>query len=291
VTALHHERVVLRAPADAHRTLQRFGRYGHDPANRIDESGALVRCLRDGAGRPIACRIAPLGGQAVAVESSAPLDPAARASLLVTLGDGWALEPVERAAADDPQLAAAIAGVRGYRPACFADPFEAIVTLITAQHITLLFAVRIRARLVERYGEPVAFAHAFPTPDVLAAADPAELRAMQLTGVRAESIVGLARAVAGGELDLGALAHLEDGAVIERVCALRGIGRWTAEWLLLRTLGRPDALPATDAGVRAVVGRLQGLTRAPEAAVRERAAGWAPARGLVALTLLEAAAS
>ena len=291
MSAPHHERIVLRPPADAHRTLQRFGRYGHDPANRIEPGGALVRCLRDGAGRAIACRITPLGGEAVAVDSSAPLDATAHASLLVTLGDGWDPALVDRAAAADPQLAAAIAGVQGYRPACFADPFEAIVTLICAQHITLLFAVRIRARLVERYGEPVAFAHAFPTAEVLAAADPAELRAMQLTGVRAESIVGLARAVAGGELDLGALAQLEDEAVIERVCALRGIGRWTAEWLLLRTLGRPDSLPATDAGVRAVIGRLEGLTRGPEGAIRARAERWAPARGLVALTLLEAAYS
>jgi DNA-3-methyladenine glycosylase II len=135
-------------------------------------------------------------------------------------------------------------------------------------------------------GAPVDGAIAFPTPAALARRDPGELRTLGFSARKAEYVVGLARAVEDGSLELSALPGLDDDAVVAVLVALRGIGRWTAEWFLLRTLGRPDALPAGDLGVRKAVASADGLAILPEPAVRERAERWRPIRGLAALQLL-----
>jgi DNA-3-methyladenine glycosylase II len=89
------------------------------------------------------------------------------------------------------------------------DPFETLVTSITAQQISLRAAASIRNRLIEAFGEPHEVAHAFPARKRLALARPEELVAVGFSGRKAEYVVGLARA----ELDLDALALLPDDAV------------------------------------------------------------------------------
>ena len=131
--------------------------------------------------------------------------------------------------------------------------------------------------------------HAFPAPAVLADAPVAELRAMQFSQRKAEYIVGLARELATGQLDLGAVAGAPDEAVIARLTAVRGLGRWSAEWFLARALGRPDVCPADDLGVRRAVEALcfRGRER-DAAAVRRRARAWRPHRSLATHYLLAA---
>ena len=145
----------------------------------------------------------------------------------------------------------------GLRPTLVPDPFEMLVGSISAQQVNLAFAFATRARLVRRYGTPVEFegttVHAFPAPAALADAPPSELRAMQFSERKAEYIVGLARELATGRLDLAALATAPDEAVIARLTEIRGLGRWSAEWFLARGLGRPDVCPADDLGVRRAV--------------------------------------
>jgi DNA-3-methyladenine glycosylase II len=131
--------------------------------------------------------------------------------------------------------------------------------------------------------------HAFPTPAVLAEASLDALRAMQFSARKAEYIVGLARELAVGRLDLSALARASDEAVIARLTAVRGLGRWTAEWFLARALGRPDVCPADDIGVRRALEALcwGGRARAV-AGVRRRARAWRPHRSLATHYLLAA---
>ncbi len=79
-------------------------------------------------------------------------------------------------------------------------------------------------------------------------------------------MTGLAR----GDLDLDALEQLPDAQVIEAITAQRGLGRWTADWFLARALGRPDAWPAGDLGVRKAVSFFYGSGRdLDETEVRE----------------------
>ena len=84
-------------------------------------------------------------------------------------------------------------------------------------------------------------------------ADHAEIREMQYTTRKSEYIVDVARAVVDGTLD--GLDEAPDAEVIETITSVRGLGRWTAEWYLARTLARPHAIAAGDLGVRKAVSR------------------------------------
>jgi 3-methyladenine DNA glycosylase/8-oxoguanine DNA glycosylase len=120
----------------------------------------------------------------------------------------------------------------------------------------------------------------------LAGAEVAELRELQFSTSKAVAVVAFAEAVAAGGMDLGELAALEDEAVVERLVAFPGIGRWTAEWLLARTMGRPRVV-AGDLGVRKAVGAAYLDGRMPsEAEVRAATVHWGPAAGVAQQLLL-----
>jgi DNA-3-methyladenine glycosylase II len=212
------------------------------------------------------------------------------------LGEPWDLAGFYGGAAADPVLAPLVrpgGGLFGLRPTLSPDPFEMLVGAISAQQVNLAFAFATRARLVRRYGTPVDFdgvtVHAFPPPAVLADAPVAALREMQFSQRKAEYIVGLARELATGRLDLRALAGASDEEIVASLTAIRGLGRWTAEWFLARALGRPDVCPADDLGVRRAVEALcfRGRRRDP-VQVRRRARAWRPHRSLATHYLLAA---
>ena len=171
----------------------------------------------------------------------------------------------------------------GLRPPILGDPWEALVGSITAQQVSLCAALAIRTRFVERFGERVERAWAFPARERVAAAEPEELVALGFSRRKADYAVGLARS----DLDLEALAALPDEEVKARLVELPGIGEWTADWFLARHLARPDAWPAGDLGLRKAVGRFVLGGRDPSVdetrAIGER---FAPHRNLTAHYLL-----
>ena len=138
-------------------------------------------------------------------------------------------------------------------------------------------AVAIRNRLVERLGEPVGRAWAFPARERLAAAREDELVAVGFTRRKAEYVVGLARC----DLDLAGLAALPDDEVKARLVAVRGLGEWTADWFLARHLARPQAWPAGDLALRKAVRDLYG-----EEDVRAAGDRFSPFQNLTAHYLL-----
>jgi DNA-3-methyladenine glycosylase II len=288
-----------RAPLDVDLTLQRYRLWGVDPAN-VYRDGAFYRAARLD-GRVVPYRLdatGPPGRQAVTVAFDAPDTPrtqaAVRAEARRLLGLDADLAGFYALAARDPVLGPLVRRLPGLRPSVSPDPFEMLVGAIAAQQVNLTFAFTVRARIVRRFGEAVAFdgveLFAFPSPAVLARAEPAALRAMQLTTRKAEFVVGLARAIADGALDLAALARVPDTEVVARLTAVRGLGRWTAEWFLARALGRADAFPADDLGVRRAVEALCFGGRACDAArARRRARAWQPYRSLAVHYLLAGA--
>jgi DNA-3-methyladenine glycosylase II len=178
----------------------------------------------------------------------------------------------------------------GLRPLAIPDPFEALVWAILGQQINIAFAARLKRVLLERYGSVVevdgASYRLFPEPARLADVTPEELRPLQFSRQKALYVRELARAVVEGRVDLEALRARPDDEVVAEITRLKGIGRWTAEYLLLRGFGRRDAIPAGDMGLRAILGRLHGLGRnATEAEVRAAAEPFAPYRGYLAMTL------
>jgi AraC family transcriptional regulator, regulatory protein of adaptative response / DNA-3-methyladenine glycosylase II len=148
------------------------------------------------------------------------------------------------------------------------DPFELAVRAILGQQVTVKGASTLAGRLVERFGPPKA--------DVLADADLAQIG---LTKARAESLRGLARAVCDGQLRFdGSIATTE---VIGQMCALPGVGLWTANYVAMRALGDPDAFPASDLGLLKAAG-----VSSPRR-LEELAEAWRPWRSYAALYLWE----
>jgi DNA-3-methyladenine glycosylase II len=224
--------VPIAAPYDFALSLERFRVSGDDLVNRFHD-GAFHRFL---AGREVRI-VATAGG----VEVS-PSDEALRPLVERLLGADHDLPAFHLFAAADPVLAPIAARLRGLRPPLLPDPFEMLVTSITAQQVSLRAALAIRNRMVERFGEPGVHAYAFPRRERIAAASEQELVAVGLSRRKAEYIVGLARS----PIDLDSLANVPDDEVRASLGALRGIGAWTAEWFLARHLARPRAWPAGD---------------------------------------------
>jgi DNA-3-methyladenine glycosylase II len=165
------------------------------------------------------------------------------------LGGPFDLDAFTAFAATEPILAELVGRLRGLRPPLAPDPWETLVTSITAQQISLSTAFAIRNRFIEAFGEPFAFAYAFPTRARLVDVPVEALTALGFSRRKGEYVVGLARS----DLDLDALALLPDAEVKTRLVALPGIGEWTADWFLARHLARPDAWPAGDLGLRKAV--------------------------------------
>ena len=178
-------------------------------------------------------------------------------------------------------------GLKLFRPPSL---FDMLVTAIIEQQISLAAAYRIRERLVARFGAEVEGEPVFPAPEALAAASLDDLTACGLSRRKAEYTTGVAGQIVGGSLDLDRLERASSEEARERIISLRGFGPWSADYVLIRGLARPDAIPMDDLGVRTVVGALLGDgSRSSPEQTAALLAPMAPYRGLAAFYLLVAA--
>lgn len=219
-------------------------------------------------------------------------EPALRSSVaaqFVTAHDA-----VAELAAKDAVVGAIARRLPGVRVLLQPHLLHALVRSISAQQVNLAWATITRARLVELAGTRYAVgSHAAYAIDAdrLAGTPVAALRALQLTTAKSEYIITAAQAVAGGVLDMSTLARADDDEVLERLTSLRGIGRWSAEWFLARSLGRPR-LVGGDLGVRKAVGYAYGRNHIPsETETRSLTAHWGPAAAVAQQLVLEAHAA
>jgi DNA-3-methyladenine glycosylase II len=283
--------VALEGPLDVARSLEVLRRWGDDLLDRWD-GAELRRVLPTGSG-PVAIAVRPAGTVAaprligVAERAVAGLEEAVARTFL----PGSPAWPSLLGA--DPALARAEAAAPGVRSLRSPDPLVALVRAVTAQQVNLTFATTLRRRLAEAHGvEHRVGAGAVRRLDVegLAGAGVADLRALQLSTAKATAIVGLAGAALRGELAVGRFDGMTDDEVVADLTAHRGIGRWTADWVLVRVRGRP-AVVAGDLGVRKAVGAAYFGGRLPsEAEVRAATAHWGEAAGVAQQVLLESLA-
>ena len=254
----------LPQPYDFYASTERFRSYGDDRAN-VWHDGGLHRVV---AGREVRVEAAP-GGVRVA-----PFDDEVVTLVEWLLGAPFDLEGFWAWAAAEPTLASLREPLAGYRPPLVADPWEMLVTSVTAQQVSLHSAFAVRSRLIERFGVRHEHAWAFPTRERIARASEEEIRAVGFSSRKAEYVTGIAR----GPLDLERLALLADEEVIDAITSERGLGRWTADWFLARALARPAAWPAGDLGVRKAVSFFYGsgrdLDETEVRAVGERFGPW-----------------
>jgi DNA-3-methyladenine glycosylase II len=259
----------LPQPYDFALSTERFRAYGPDLANLWHEGG-LHRVV---GGREVRIEAAPGG---VDVD---PLDSETEPVVRTLLGEPFELDPFYAFAAAEPVLMRLVPRLAGFRPPLVPDPFEALVSSICAQQVSLFSAFAVRNRLLERFGRRAGQAYAFPARERLAAASEDDLTVLGFSRRKAEYVVALARA----ELDLGALASATDEEVKERLVALRGLGEWSADWFLARHLGRPRAWPAGDLAVRKAVAAFYG-----DEDVRAAGARFDPFQNLTAHYLIAA---
>ena len=283
-------------PLDLARTLSRFQTWGEDPVNRLSD-GVFRRAVRVGA-RWHGYELRWTGGAdeaRVTVVVPGARSPrvlaAAVAEARRICGADLDLDAFYRAAKEDPVLGELAPRLRGLRPTLMPEPFEMLVGSICAQQVNLTFAFALRAALVRRYGTVLRVGgetvYTFPEPAALAQARVRDLRRMKFSGRKAEYIIGLARRIDGGELDLAALAARTNDEIVEALTAVRGLGRWTADWFLARGLGRGDVCPAGDLAVRKAFAHFYSRGRGlSERAIRRRAARWGAHQNLAVHYLL-----
>jgi len=265
--------VVLPDPYDFELSTERFRAFGPDLANLWYEGGVH----RVVGGRELRIEAATGG---VDVE---PLDEETEPVARAMLGADFELDPFYAWAQGDEVLRKLVPRLAGLRPPLAPDPYEALVSAISAQQVSLFAAFAIRNRMVERFGVHGVHAYAFPTRERMAEASEQQLTELGFSRRKAEYVVGVARA----DVDFEALRNLPDDEVKTNLTAIRGLGEWSADWFLARHLARPRAWPAGDLGlVKAVSAFYFGGRKLSIAEVREAGARFDPFQNLTAHYLL-----
>lgn len=218
-------------------------------------------------------------------------ETAARATLDKLLGLTVDLSPFAAIAAESPWLDGLAGRLRGLKPPRFPTAFEALVNGIACQQLSLVVGIHLLNRLTAARGRPVPNdpdgLRAFPEPTDLASTAPSELKGMGFSLAKARTIVETATAIVDGDLDLESLERLDDRAAIERLTSLRGIGRWTAEYVMLRGLGRLHVFPGDDVGAQNKLKRVFDIdTPLDYEAIARLLARWHPYAGVVYFHLL-----
>ncbi|WP_339805624.1 DNA-3-methyladenine glycosylase [uncultured Marinobacter sp.] len=246
-----------------------------------------VRTLRMGAiSGWIAAR--PVAGSTLEIEVSSSLRPslAELRPLLCQLFDLDANPPViDRHLATDPALAPLVQRQPGLRLPGSVDGFELALRAILGQQISVKAATTLFRRMVEAFGDEVVT----PFPDINRLPPKAEVVAglpsqalldLGITRRRADTIIGLARVMAAGDLVLSPAANPE--LCRQQLLALPGIGPWTANYVSMRALADPDAFPQADLGL------LRGMKADNPAHLEALSQRWRPWRAYAAFHIWHA---
>lgn len=202
------------------------------------------------------------------------------------------LRSFSRFARGDPRLSVLERRFRGVKPPRFASLFEGLANAVACQQLTLDVGIQLLNRLAQTYGWPapaaeLPAAYAFPRPEEIRDAQPEALRALGFSRAKALALINIAERVASGELSLDVLADEDNERAASTVQRERGFGRWSAEYVLLRTLGRLDVFPGDDVGARNKLQHWLDLESPPNYdEIHSVLAQWNPFAGLVYFHLL-----
>lgn len=207
------------------------------------------------------------------------------------LGRRIDLQPFYSFAAQDPRLSELVQRFCGLKPPRFPTIFETLVNGIACQQLSLAVGITLLNRLAEAYGlrfgglqQPH---YAFPTSEQIAAARISDLQDLGFSSNKGRALIELASAIAQEDVNLEDLRSACDQEAIARLIEFRGVGRWTAEYVLLRGLGRTNVFPGDDVGARNNLARWLKLRKALDyEGVTRVLARWEPYAGLIYFHLL-----
>jgi DNA-3-methyladenine glycosylase II len=273
----------------AHNAVDRFDGLWYRRTLDLESGPVAIGVRQCGAVAEPELEVTIQGGEAEVTDETVAL---VRSSLEWILGLDADLTGFYQMARGDPRVNDLANRFRGLRPPRFPTLFEALVNAVVCQQVSLAVGIHLLNRLSASFGSaaplsPGGTGWAAPAPERIAAAKLESLRELGLSRAKSRALAGCAAAVLEGALEPLALGRLGDQAARERLCQLPGIGRWSAEYVLLRGLGRYQVLPGDDVGARNSLRRRFGLNaQAGYDDVRRLTAAWRPYAGLVYFHLL-----
>jgi DNA-3-methyladenine glycosylase II len=218
-------------------------------------------------------------------------EESARALLERMLGAHTDLKGFYKLATSDPRLQPLVEEFRGLKPPQFPTVFEAVVNGIACQQLSLLVGILLLSRLAHRAGVMPAnamdAAHAFPDAADLSGMKAPSLKSLGFSGNKSQALLDISSAIRDRRLNLQSLVQLDNQLALERLVELKGVGRWTAEYVLLRGLGRLDIFPGDDVGARKNLAQfLRKKKPLDYDGVHRAVAGWQPYAGFIYFHLL-----
>jgi DNA-3-methyladenine glycosylase II len=168
----------------------------------------------------------------------------------------------------------------GLRIMCIPDLFEGLTWAVIGQQINLTFAYTLKKRFVEQFGESLTYEGEtfwlFPTCEKIAAIDVTDLRELQFSVRKAEYVIGIAQAMASGLLTKEDLLQQQEYELVHKsLTAIRGVGAWTADYVMMKCLHQPAAFPIADVGLHNALKLQLGLDRKPKIEeIRGMASDW-----------------
>jgi DNA-3-methyladenine glycosylase II len=184
----------------------------------------------------------------------------------------------------DEKLGSLFNSLTGLKPPRFPSLFEAIVNGICCQQLSLTVGIILLSRLSQKYGQGIEneAQKSFPEPDRLAKSNIQELRQLGLSSQKARAIIALSEQFLSNPVGFEDLEKLDNQAVVERLMRYLGVGRWTAEYVLLRGLGRLDSFPGDDKGAGKSLKERLGITRSLSYhEIKSIVSRWHPFEGFV----------
>ena len=221
-------------------------------------------------------------------EGISGLQKAVTEALTRLLGLEVDLSAFYRFAAEHKKLQILVQRFRGVKPPRFLTLFETLANGIVFQQISLPAGMAILNHLIEAYGPAIEgkTSHAFPVYETIAAAQVEDLRKLGISRQKSRALIELVSSMANG-LDLEQTEKMSDKEVLEFLYQLRGVGRWTSQYFLLRGLGRIHVFPGDDVGARNKVKSWLGLEKVPDyTEMQNLSENWHPYGGMVYFHLL-----
>ncbi|OSX99853.1 DNA-3-methyladenine glycosylase family protein [Bacillus nitratireducens] len=190
------------------------------------------------------------------------------------------LAPFYKLAKHDPLLQKNLEKYYGLRTLGIPDLFEALCWGILGQQINLTYAYTLKRRLVENFGDYVDWNDRkhwiFPSPEVIANLRVEDLAILKMTTRKCEYIIDIAKLITEGEFSKDSLLQIQDVKQAEKqLTSIRGIGPWTAHYVLMRCLRFPSAFPIDDVGLHNAIKFITGAEKKPtKNEIKEFAANW-----------------
>nr|WP_224771382.1 DNA glycosylase [Metabacillus idriensis] len=186
------------------------------------------------------------------------------------------MQPFYELSDKDELLSAVVTKHYGLR---IPDLFEALTWAIIGQQINLNFAYTLKRRLIEHFGQSQDFEGRrlwlFPKPEIIAELEISDLQKLQFTTRKAEYILGIAKEMANGRLSKEKLLELEKSEARSLLLSIRGLGAWTADYVMMKCLNDLTAFPISDIGLQNAIKAQLGLDRKPSIVeLAKLAEGW-----------------